>query len=88
MFVIIWSMVTKRKKAINPVILTNAREGRQLSQSGLAKLTGLTRGAISQLEKQEIDPGFSTFAKIVQELGLMHVPVGEFFDPKFFDKTV
>jgi transcriptional regulator with XRE-family HTH domain len=81
-------MQKKSKKAINPAILTTAREGRQLSQYRLAQLTDVTRGAISLLEKQEIDPSFSTFAKIVRELGLMHVPVGEFFDPKFFEKIV
>ncbi len=81
-------MATNKKRAINPVVLTIARERLSLSQSRLAKLTGLSRGAISQLEKQEIDPGFSTFAKIVQQLGLMQVPVGEFFDPKFFDEDV
>lgn len=78
----------KTKKAISPAIFTAAREGRQLSQYRLAKLTGMTRGAISLLEKQEMDPSFSTFAKIVRELGLEHIPVGEFFDPKFFDDTV
>jgi transcriptional regulator with XRE-family HTH domain len=81
-------MIRKTKKAINPAIFTTAREGRQLSQYRLAKLTDMTRAAISLLEKQEMDPRFSTFAKIVRELGLEHVPVGEFFDPKFFDESV
>lgn len=81
-------MRTESRKAINPKILSLAREGRNLSQAQLAELVGLTKGAISQFETRESDPSFSTFAKLVKALGLAHVPVGEFFDKNFFEKIV
>jgi transcriptional regulator with XRE-family HTH domain len=55
------------------------RRERGYSQDKLALEAGLTRGALSKLEKGTVDPHASTLAAIADALG---VPVAYLFPPR------
>jgi transcriptional regulator with XRE-family HTH domain len=55
------------------------RRERGYSQDKLALESGLTRGALSKLEKGTVDPRASTLAAIADALG---VPVAYLFPPR------
>jgi transcriptional regulator with XRE-family HTH domain len=60
-------------------LLTKAREGKGVSQYALGKLTGLTRQAISRLERGEREPSWGTVQLIAVALG---VDFTAFADPQ------
>lgn len=50
--------------------LTQLRQAKGYSQDRLALESGLTRGALSKLERGDVDPRISTLAKIAHTLGV------------------
>ncbi|MFL5909283.1 MAG: helix-turn-helix domain-containing protein [Gaiellaceae bacterium] len=51
------------------------REGKGMTQEGLARAAGVSVGTVSKLEQKGIDPSWSTVQKLAGALG---VPVGDF----------
>ena len=51
-------------------ILSDARKAEKLTQSELAERVGMNKTYISRIEKGLIEPGISTFSKIIEALGL------------------
>lgn len=51
------------------------REGKGMTQEGLARAAGVSVGTVSKLEQKGIDPSWSTVQKLAAALG---VPVGAF----------
>jgi transcriptional regulator with XRE-family HTH domain len=58
--------------------ISSVRKSRGYSQDRLALEAGLTRGALSKIEKGTVDPRASTLACIALALG---VPVSSLFPP-------
>ena len=56
--------------------LTVIRAEKKLSQEGLAKLAGISRTTLSNIENQKVTPDMETVAKLVNALG---VPAGDIF---------
>ncbi len=56
--------------------LTELRKGKNLSMAALAKIVGVSRSLISQVEKNDAYPSLQTLSKIVEALG---TSMSEFF---------
>ena len=50
--------------------LRAAREQKRLTQEQLEALSGVSQGVISRLEREAIDPAFSTVMKLAGALGV------------------
>ncbi len=51
-------------------VISDARKAEKLTQSELAERVGMNKTYISRIEKGSIEPGISTFSKIIEALGL------------------
>lgn len=51
-------------------VISDARKAEKLTQSQLAERVGMNKTYISRIEKGLIEPGISTFSKIIEALGL------------------
>jgi transcriptional regulator with XRE-family HTH domain len=49
--------------------LRRLREDRLLTQAELGEAAGVTRDQVSRIERDEVDPRFSTIRKLAQALG-------------------
>ncbi|HHT22714.1 MAG TPA: helix-turn-helix transcriptional regulator [Bacteroidales bacterium] len=51
-------------------VISEARKAEKLTQAELAERVGMNKTYISRIEKGLIEPGISTFNKIIEALGL------------------
>lgn len=51
-------------------VIADARKAERITQSELAERVGMNKTYISRIEKGLIEPGISTFSKIIDALGL------------------
>ena len=58
--------------------LREARQGQGLSINGMAEATGLTKGFLSRLERDEVSASVASLLRVCQTLG---ITMGELFDP-------
>ena len=52
------------------MIICDARKKEKMTQSELAEKIGTNKSYISRIEKGIVDPGISTFCRIIDALGL------------------
>lgn len=60
----------RRRLNIVPAQLAAARKARRLSQTELSVLTGIDQGAISRIERGQINASIETVSRLSESLGL------------------